>query len=113
MRHSPHQRYVAIGAAAARPRCAERHPRGAPSPARLRSRRTTSSRTGQAWGRKALGIRLVGQATGQPIGAGAAFVRDLAHVVDSIICGIGYLFPLWDAQRQTLADKVCKTVVVR
>ncbi|MDQ1423726.1 MAG: hypothetical protein QOD72_1224, partial [Acidimicrobiaceae bacterium] len=34
-----------------------------------------------------------------------------AHVADSIICGIGYLFPLWDVKRQTLADKIMKTVV--
>lgn len=70
-------------------------------------------KTGQTWGRKALGIRLVGEQTGQPIGVGMAFVRDLAHIVDSIPCYIGYLFPLWDAKKQTLADKICKTVVVR
>ena len=43
-----------------------------------------------------------------------AFVRDIAHILDSIICGlpIGWLWPLWDAKRQTWADKVMKTVVV-
>jgi uncharacterized RDD family membrane protein YckC len=70
-------------------------------------------KTGQSWGRKALGIRLVGEQTGQPIGVGMAFARDLAHIVDSIICNIGFLFPLWDAKKQTLADKIVKTVVVR
>jgi uncharacterized RDD family membrane protein YckC len=69
-------------------------------------------KTGQSWGRKAVGIRLVGEQTGQPIGVGMAFARDLAHIVDSIICNIGYLFPLWDAKKQTLADKIVKTVVV-
>ncbi len=39
-------------------------------------------------------------------------VRTIAHIVDSIICYIGWLFPLWDAQRQTLADKIVKTVVL-
>jgi uncharacterized RDD family membrane protein YckC len=72
-----------------------------------------AGRTGQSWGRKALGIRLVGQATGQPIGAGMAFVRDLAHVLDALPCYIGFLFPIWDQQRQTFADKVVKTLVVR
>jgi uncharacterized RDD family membrane protein YckC len=72
-----------------------------------------AGKTGQSWGRKALGIRLVGEQTGQPIGPLMAFVRDLAHFVDSIICYIGYLFPLWDAKRQTLADKLVKTVVIR
>ena len=72
-----------------------------------------AGKTGQSWGRKALGIRLVGVSTGQPIGFGLAFVRDLAHFVDGIICYVGYLFPLWDAKKQTLADKIMSTVVVR
>jgi len=71
-----------------------------------------AGKTGQSWGKKALGLTLVGEATGQPIGAGMAFVRDICHFVDSIICYIGWLFPLWDSKRQTLADKIMKTVVV-
>jgi hypothetical protein len=31
--------------------------------------------------------------------------------VDSIICFVGYLFPLWDPKRQTIADKIMTTVV--
>jgi uncharacterized RDD family membrane protein YckC len=69
-------------------------------------------RTGQTWGRKALGIRLVSEEQGQPIGGGLTFVRDLAHIVDGIPCDIGYLWPLWDAKRQTFADKIMRTVVV-
>ena len=69
-------------------------------------------RTGQTWGRRALNIRLVSEQTGQPIGAGMAFVRDICHILDSLACYIGWLFPLWDARRQTFADKIMKTVVV-
>jgi uncharacterized RDD family membrane protein YckC len=69
-------------------------------------------KTGQTWGRKALGIRLVSEETGQPIGAAMAFVRDLAHFLDSVACYVGWLFPLWDAKRQTFADKVMKTIVI-
>jgi uncharacterized RDD family membrane protein YckC len=72
-----------------------------------------AGKTGQSWGKKALGLRLVGEQTGQPIGAGMAFVRDLAHLIDAVICYIGFLFPLWDAKKQTLADKIVKTLVVR
>jgi uncharacterized RDD family membrane protein YckC len=68
--------------------------------------------TGQSLGKRTLGIRLVKETTGEPIGAGMAFVRDICHFVDSIICYIGWLFPLWDAKRQTLADKIVGTVVV-
>jgi uncharacterized RDD family membrane protein YckC len=71
-----------------------------------------AGRTGQSWGKRALGITLVSEETGQPIGAGMAFLRDICHFVDSIICDIGFLFPLWDAKRQTLADKIMRTVVV-
>jgi uncharacterized RDD family membrane protein YckC len=60
-----------------------------------------------------LGLYLVSEQTGQPIGAGLAFVRELCHIVDGIVCYIGYLFPLWDAKRQTLADKIVSTIVIR
>lgn len=65
---------------------------------------------GASVGKKALGLKLISEQTGEPIGAVKAFVRDFVHVVDSI-CMIGYLFPLWDQKRQTLADKIMTTVV--
>jgi uncharacterized RDD family membrane protein YckC len=68
--------------------------------------------TGQTIGRGVAGVKLVKESTGQPIGMGMAFVRDIAHIVDSIICYVGWLFPLWDNKRQTLADKIVSTVVV-
>jgi uncharacterized RDD family membrane protein YckC len=71
-----------------------------------------AGKTGQSWGKKALGLSLISENTGQPIGAGMAFVRDICHLLDSVICYIGWLFPLWDSKRQTLADKIMKTVVV-
>ncbi|WP_327004071.1 RDD family protein [Dactylosporangium sp. NBC_01737] len=68
---------------------------------------------GQSWGKKLLGLRLIKEETGQPIGAGMAFVRDIVHFVDAIICFVGFLFPLWDAKRQTLSDKILGTVVTK
>lgn len=68
--------------------------------------------TGQTFGKQWAKTRLVSEATGQPIGFGMAVVRQICHFVDGIICGIGYLFPLWDAKRQTIADKIMKTVVI-
>ena len=67
---------------------------------------------GQSLGKRVVGMRLLSEVTGQPIGTLNAFLRDICHFVDSIICYVGYLFPLWDAKRQTLADKIMKTVVV-
>jgi uncharacterized RDD family membrane protein YckC len=69
--------------------------------------------TGQSIGKTANKTKLVGVDTGQPIGFGKAVVRQIAHILDSLPFNLGYLWPIWDAQRQTFADKVCNTVVVR
>jgi uncharacterized RDD family membrane protein YckC len=68
--------------------------------------------TGSTIGKSALKFKVISEATGQPIGFGMSLVRQLVHVVDGAICYIGYLFPLWDAKRQTLADKIMSTVCV-
>jgi hypothetical protein len=68
--------------------------------------------TGYTIGRGVAGVKLVKESTGEPVGMLLAFVRDIAHIVDSIICYIGWLFPLWDTKRQTLADKIMSTVVL-
>jgi uncharacterized RDD family membrane protein YckC len=68
--------------------------------------------TGSTIGKSALKFKVISEATGQPIGFGMSLVRQLAHFVDAAICYIGYLFPLWDAKRQTLADKIMSTVCV-
>ncbi|MEV7343205.1 RDD family protein [Streptomyces sp. NPDC093544] len=70
-------------------------------------------RTGQTVGKKALGIRLVREIDGQPLGVGMAFVRRLAHFLDGLPCYLGYLWPAWDAKKQTFADKVCSSIVIR
>ncbi len=69
-------------------------------------------RTGQSWGKQVLRLRLVKMADGQPVGPLMAFARDLCHLLDSLACYIGWLFPLWDARRQTFADKLINTVVL-
>ena len=66
--------------------------------------------TGSSIGKSVLKFKVVSEKTGQPIGFGMSIVRQLAHIVDAAICYIGYLFPLWDAKRQTIADKIMSTV---
>ncbi|HEX8771386.1 MAG TPA: RDD family protein [Acidimicrobiales bacterium] len=68
--------------------------------------------TGTSPGMRVMGLRCVGQDTGQTIGAGQGVIRWLCHIIDNLICYIGWLFPLWDAQKQTIADKVMHTVVI-
>ena len=69
-------------------------------------------RTGASLGKKWVGIQVIGERTGQPIGALMTFVRQLVHLLDALACYIGYLWPLWDAKRQTFADKIMSTVVI-
>ena len=66
--------------------------------------------TGSSIGKSIMKFKVVSEKTGQPIGFGMSIVRQIAHIVDAIICYIGFLFPLWDPKRQTLADKIMTTV---
>jgi uncharacterized RDD family membrane protein YckC len=70
-------------------------------------------RTGQSLGKSWLSLRLVDSATHAAIGPGMSFIRQLAHIVDALPCYLGFLWPLWDAQRQTFADKIVGTLVIR
>ncbi|BBY46079.1 RDD family protein [Mycolicibacterium celeriflavum] len=66
--------------------------------------------TGSSVGKSILRFKVVSEKTGEPIGFAMSIVRQLAHIIDAVICYIGFLFPLWDAKRQTIADKVIGTV---
>jgi len=68
--------------------------------------------TGSSIGKSVLHFKVISEKTGAPIGFGRSIARQLAHVVDALICYVGYLFPLWDAKRQTLADRIMGTVCV-
>ena len=68
--------------------------------------------TGQSIGKKMAGTKLVSLQTGQPIGGGLGIGRYFVHILDGF-CMLGYLWPLWDKQRQTFADKILSTVVVK
>ncbi|WCT05973.1 RDD family protein [Rhodococcus qingshengii] len=70
-------------------------------------------KTGASIGKRVHGILVVSEETGQPIGVGQNFLRQLAHVLDGLPCYIGYLFPLWEDKRRTFADMIMKTVVLR
>lgn len=69
-------------------------------------------RTGQSWGKQAMGFGLLMDSNRRPMGWFRALVREFAHAADMVSLGVGWLFPLWDAKRQTLADKIMRTVPV-
>ena len=67
---------------------------------------------GQTIGKKTVGLKLVRQDNGQLLGGGPGIARGFCHLLDGI-CFVGYLFPLWDPLKQTFADKIMKTVVIK
>jgi uncharacterized RDD family membrane protein YckC len=69
-------------------------------------------RTGASLGKQWMAIEVLSEENGRPIGALMTFVRQMVHIVDSLPCYAGYLWPLWDEKRQTFADKFMKTMVL-
>ncbi|MFD6445474.1 RDD family protein [Promicromonospora sp. NPDC060204] len=68
--------------------------------------------TGWTPGKLVLGIRVVREEEHRPAGLWRTPARWVLHVLDAILL-IGYLRPLWHAKRQTFADSIVRTVVVR
>jgi uncharacterized RDD family membrane protein YckC len=69
-------------------------------------------RSGSSLGKSALKLRIVSAATREPIGFWRSMIRQLAHVLDAISLGVGFLWPLWDRKHQTFADKLAATMSV-
>lgn len=71
--------------------------------------------TGATPGMRIAGIKCV-KADGQVLGFGMGVVRAICHWVAGILCVIPFvvdmLFPLWDKDKQTLADKIMKSYVI-
>ncbi len=69
-------------------------------------------KTGQSIGKAIMKFQVVSEKNWQPIGFRMSLLRQLAHNLDVAVCYIGYLLPLWDGRRQTIADKMVSTVCV-
>jgi uncharacterized RDD family membrane protein YckC len=71
-------------------------------------------RTGQTWGRKIVGVKVVRNHTREPLGVPRAIGRQLfASFISGQVCYLGYLWMLWDGQKQTWHDKVTDSIVIR
>jgi uncharacterized RDD family membrane protein YckC len=68
--------------------------------------------TGQTIGKRALGIRVVDFSTGGPIGYGRATLRVIGRWISGAVCYLGYLWMLWDKEKQCWHDKMANDVVV-
>jgi uncharacterized RDD family membrane protein YckC len=81
------------------------------------------SARGQTVGMMAVGVRAVRAEGGQALGYGRALGRavvegvfrllELLFILLGVIWLLDMLFPLWDARRQTLHDKIAGSVVLR
>lgn len=68
--------------------------------------------TGQTLGKRAMGIRVVDLHGGGPIGYSRGFIRYIGRIASAIVIYLGYLWMLWDAEKQTWHDKFATAVVV-
>jgi uncharacterized RDD family membrane protein YckC len=68
--------------------------------------------TGQTLGKKALNIRVIDVRGGGSIGYGRALLRYVVEAIFSGILLLGYLWMLWDREKQTWHDKAASSVVV-
>jgi uncharacterized RDD family membrane protein YckC len=72
------------------------------------------SPAGQTPGKRLLGIRVYDfrGGTTDGIGYGRGVVRTIGRYVSGLVCALGYLWMLWDKEKQTWHDKLASTVVV-
>jgi uncharacterized RDD family membrane protein YckC len=69
--------------------------------------------TGQTIGKRVCGIRVVDRDGGGPIGYGRGFVRWIGRLISGFFLYLGYLWMLWDKDRQTWHDKMANDLVVQ
>jgi uncharacterized RDD family membrane protein YckC len=65
-------------------------------------------------GKKMCGMRVISTIDGKTLTLGTLLLRDLVvrGIIGSITAGIGYLWLLWDPNKQNLYDKIMNTHVV-
>jgi uncharacterized RDD family membrane protein YckC len=68
--------------------------------------------TGQTLGHKLLGLKVT-KTDGGPIDITTAIIRYVGTIIAAIPLGLGFLWVLWDAEKQGWHDKIAKTCVVR
>lgn len=67
---------------------------------------------GQTPGKSIMKIRVI-KKDGTPITDADAIVRGIGYSISGAVFGLGFLWALWDDQRQTWHDKLASTYVVK
>jgi uncharacterized RDD family membrane protein YckC len=68
--------------------------------------------SGATIGKRALGIRVYDFRQGGAIGYGRGLLRQIGKYISGIVILLGYLWMLWDKEKQTWHDKIAGSVVV-
>jgi uncharacterized RDD family membrane protein YckC len=71
-----------------------------------------TQQNGQTPGKMMMGIRVV-KTSGEPLVASDAILRYIGYSINSFVFMIGWLWALWDGERQGWHDKIASTIVVR
>jgi len=67
---------------------------------------------GRTVGQDLCGIRIVDKSTQAPIGTARAVGRIVVRPLSLLFSGLGFLWAIWDADRQTWHDKIVDSIVV-
>jgi len=68
--------------------------------------------TGQTPGKQLMKIKVV-TVGGSPLTYGVGFMRWIGYLVSGLTLGIGFLWILWDKNKQGFEDKIARTYVVK
>ena len=68
---------------------------------------------GGTLGKRAFGMRLRDAKSGANIGVGRSVMRVIVSVVSGLALALGYLWCIWDDDKQTWHDKAAGSVVVK
>lgn len=73
--------------------------------------------TGQTWGKRVVGIRVLRDGSYERLGYARSFIRCITAIGLTFLLllpnVLDVLWPLWDSKRQALRDKVAGSVVLR
>jgi uncharacterized RDD family membrane protein YckC len=67
---------------------------------------------GQTFGKMAMKVKVINE-DGTPLGYKKAFLRWLGYFLCDLTFNVGYIWAAFDARKQGLHDKVCRTLVIR
>ena len=70
------------------------------------------SSTGQTLGKKVMGLKIV-TTDGGKLSMGGAFIRLVGYVISSVVLELGFIWILFDKDKQGWHDKIAKTYVVK